>query len=214
MSAAAETSIDIGSDAAEAFVQTAGQAKSEAHHILADPDGPYWHTAHPLHRETVEKVTALYATAHGDSPGIDENGQSSDWHDQFEAALEPPKSSDAYDFTEVALAPDEVWDSNSEAMARDWLHRAGISESETKSFVSRFNEVRFYDEPARSAMAADSETSLRTSWGLNFNANLASARAAVDALGPEFKGFLEESGLADDHATALTLHRVAKANGL
>jgi hypothetical protein len=36
----------------------------------------------------------------------------------------------------------------------------------------------------------------------------------VKALGPEFGQFLENSGLVNDHATALTLHRVAKANGL
>jgi hypothetical protein len=218
MSVAPESNPDTDSGAAvEASVEpvsSADQAKAEASAILADTKSPYWDSGHHLHHETVANVTSLFTIAAGDTTAMDEQGQSLEWHDQFEAALEPPETSDVYDFTEVSLAEGEEWDADGEAQARDWLFRAGISESETKSLVGRFNEVRFLDDTARDVMAVETETSLRASWGRNFDANLASARAAVDALGPEFKGFLEESGLANDHGAALTLYRVAKANGL
>ena len=36
-----------------------GEAQAEANTIVADASGPYWNTDHPLHKETVERVTKL-----------------------------------------------------------------------------------------------------------------------------------------------------------
>lgn len=93
--------------AGEAPAQTVEFVRAEADRIMADRDGAYWDSNHVGHRETVERVSKLLTSAMGEIPAVDEQGQSADWNQQFEQALEPPENAGSYDFSEVTLAPDE-----------------------------------------------------------------------------------------------------------
>ena len=67
--------------------------------VMADRDGAYWDSNHVGHRETVERVSKLLTSAMGEIPAVDEQGQSADWNQQFEQALEPPENAGSYDFS-------------------------------------------------------------------------------------------------------------------
>jgi len=190
--------------------------RSEADAILADRDGPYWDSNHLRHDAAVKKVTTLMSQLHGDKPAFEDSdtgSQTPDFHDQFGQIMAPAESPDAYDFSDVSLGEDEVWNEETEVLARNWLHRLGAGEAEGKAFAARYSEFRKLDAEALGRMPMETERTLRGHWGDAYEDNVAMARALVMSVGPEFMEFLTETGMGNDHATILALHRAAMSQG-
>jgi hypothetical protein len=192
-------------------------AKTEADSIIRDKSSPYWDSGHYQHHQMVDHVTALMSQVHGDVPAYEQGeagSETSEFTDQFDEMMAPPEDSSAYDFSDIQLAENEEWNSESEDMARGWLHQLGAGEAEAKAFAKRFDEFRRMDADALERMPYETEATLKRHWGEEYEANVSSARAVVEAIGPEFAEFLKTTGLANDHALALALHRIAKAHGM
>jgi hypothetical protein len=192
-------------------------AKSEADGIIRDKASPYWDSGHYQHRETVDRVTNLMAQVHGDRPAYEDGvagSETSDFSDQFDELLAPPPDPGAYDFSDIRLDEGEEWDPGAEEQVRGWFQQLGISETEGRVFTQRFDEFRRLDVDSLDRIRHGSEVSLEKHWGADYEANMRSARAVVAAVGPDFREFLNRSGMGNDHAMCLTLNRIAKANGL
>jgi hypothetical protein len=192
-------------------------AKAEADSIIRDKASPYWDSGHYQHRETVDRVTDLMAQVHGDRPAYEDGvagSETSDFADQFDELLAPPEDPSAYDFSDIRLDDGEEWDPEAEQQVRGWFQQLGISETEGRVFTQRFDEFRRLDIDSLERIREGSEIGLGKHWGDQYEANMRSARAVVAAVGPDFREFLNRSGMGNDHAMALTLNRIAKANGL
>lgn len=192
-------------------------AKAEADSIIRDQDSPYWQSDHYQHHETVERVKSLMSQVHGDTPAYEQGeagSETSEFTEQFDEMMAPPEDPGAYDFSDIQLSEDEEWDTESEEMARGWLHQLGAGEAEAKAFAKRFDEFRRMDADALELLPEQTEATLKKHWGEEYEANVSSARAVVEAMGQEFADFLDATGLANDHALALTLHRIGKAHGM
>ena len=202
---------------ASAQVSDASDAKAEAESIIRDRESPYWDSGHYLHHKTVDHVTALMSQVHGDTPAYEQGvagSETTEFTDQFDEMMTPPEDPAAYDFSDIQLADGEEWNAEAEQTARGWFHQLGAGEAEAKAFTKRFNEFLHMDADAKEQMPEQTEATLKKHWGEQYEANVSSARAVVEVMGPEFAEFLITTGLGNDHATVLALHRIAKINGM
>lgn len=197
---------------------TPAEARSEAQKIIDDREGAYWNPMHRENKSTIERVTALFTHAEGgEQPVIDEFGQSMEFHRPLEDALAPAESEDAYDFQAVRdnLPPDMEWDGDFEVEARAWMHEAGVSIAEGNALAERYREVQMLDDVAIDRMYDETKATLKRTWGADYERNLVTANATINALGPAFKDFLlNRARLGNDHATIQTLYRIGSAQDL
>jgi len=169
----------------------------------------YNDSGHPLHAETVAKMTSLYERKQADGPAdssppamvTDEetgNTVTNDFQETVEDAMAAPASPDDYDFSDlkVQYGDDETWDGELEIALRPVFHAAGMPDVEAQGFGKIYMEVQKMDPQQIDKMRQTTEQVLEQRHGSYSEAMAIAERGAVAIGGMNLVHWLNDTGLA------------------
>lgn len=119
------------------------------------------------------------------------------------AAMGRPEAPDKYEFQRPDLPQDLPYDEEMEKDFRAWAHKNGLNKRQANNFYDGFvkrqveRHAAYHDHQKQSR--AKVEMDLRREHGAQYEGKVALARTAIQQFAdPDYRAFLDESGLGND----------------
>lgn len=129
------------------------------------------------------------------------------------AKMGRPESAEGYELPVPEGDPGEFAKTSSQ-----WMHEAGLSKQQAQALATHWNTHQAAQAEAQQAAIAQQVekdmTSMKQSWGADFEANSAIVRSAVNTFAPpEFIEMLDKSGLINSPVIANMFLKIGSAIG-
>lgn len=123
--------------------------------------------------------------------------------DRWYAATGRPEDPDKYEFERPAMPDGMPYDEDAEKALRQWAHANGLNKRQTRNLYDNYAKLQIERHGAwhLHQTQAKSETlaKLQREHGPQFDRAMADARTVMQQYGdPEFRSYLDESGLGND----------------
>lgn len=135
----------------------------------------------------------------------------------FYGKLGRPETPDKYGFTKPDGLPENLpYDSKMEAGYKDMAHKLGLSESQAKTlyswYLGNYSDTMKADLERREKSLITGKEAIAKEWGDKFDENSKVTMRAVEQFGgPEFKKYMDESGLGNHPVLVKTFFNIGQA---
>ena len=135
--------------------------------------------------------------------------------DRWYAAMGRPEKPDDYEIERPTLPQDMPYDEEGEKFLRTWAHQNGMNKKQTKNLFNDYAKLQIERHAAwhQHQQQAKGETlaKLQREHGAQFDQAMTSARTVMQQYGdPEFRQYLDESGLGNDPRLIRVFAKIGK----
>lgn len=183
-----------------------------AERYKADPQGYL--------QEYAQTVSKSYVHAEGLLGGeripVPKSDDDEDGWNRWYAATGRPDAPDKYEFKRPELPPDLPYDEEEEKFFRNLAHQAGLSKKQTARIYDGVVARRLQGHGAyvtsEKQARAQTEADLRREHGQQYEGFVSQAKTAiVEFTDPDFRAYLDQTGLGNDPRMIRVFGRVGKA---
>jgi hypothetical protein len=138
-----------------------------------------------------------------------------DGWERWYAATGRPEDPDKYEFERPALPDGMPYDEDAEKSLRQWAHANGLNKRQTKNLYDNYAKLQIERHAAwhqhQQQAKAETLAKLQREHGAQFDNAMVSARTVMQQYGdPEFRQYLDESGLGNDPRLIRIFARIGK----
>lgn len=131
------------------------------------------------------------------------------------AAMGRPEAPDKYEFQRPDLPQDLSYDEDMEKEFREWAHKNGLNKRQAKNFYDGFVKRQVERHAAWSndqkQSRAKIESDMRREYGQQYDGAVGNAKSAVQKYAdPDFRAWLDETGLGNDPRLIRVFARIGK----
>jgi len=143
-----------------------------------------------------------------------DDGDDEGWN-RWYAAMGRPEAPDKYEFQRPDLPQGMDYDEDLEKDFRNWAHENGLNKRQANRFydryVKRHIEARKHYEDHQKQSRARIETDMRREYGNQYEGAVSTAKSAVQKYtDPDFRAWLDETGLGNDPRLIRVFARIGK----